>query len=195
MTHSKKPPRTPKFRHHKASGQGFVELNGHRHYLGRFDLPETAEAYHRLVAEWIANGRSLPVVQDVITIMEVLARYLDHAKARYRTSDNEPSREHDNFRRALRPVRRLYGNTKAVEFGPRALRTIRQLFIEAGNRRSGINSQVRRIKAVFKWAVGEQLVPPHIYGALCAVEGLKQGHPGVLEPQRVLPVSVITSML
>ncbi len=39
--------RTPKFRHHKASGQGFVELAGKRIYLGRFDLPETEARYHR----------------------------------------------------------------------------------------------------------------------------------------------------
>ncbi len=59
MANSKKPPRTPKFRHHKASGQGFVELEGHRYYLGKFGLPETQEAYHRMAAEWIASGRSL----------------------------------------------------------------------------------------------------------------------------------------
>lgn len=41
-----------KFRHHKATGQGLVELNGRRIYLGRYDLPATAEKYRRLVAEW-----------------------------------------------------------------------------------------------------------------------------------------------
>ena len=53
--------RTPSFRHHKATGQGFVELNGRRIYLGRFDRPETRQRYHQLVAEWIANGRQLGV--------------------------------------------------------------------------------------------------------------------------------------
>ena len=35
--------RVPKLRHHKGSGQGFVELNGRYVYLGVWGLPETEE--------------------------------------------------------------------------------------------------------------------------------------------------------
>lgn len=31
-------PRTPKYRHHKPTGQAYVEFDGKRHYLGKFDL-------------------------------------------------------------------------------------------------------------------------------------------------------------
>ena len=54
---SRKRPNVPSYRHHAASGQGYVELNGRRHYLGRFDLPETREAEHRLIADWLSHGR------------------------------------------------------------------------------------------------------------------------------------------
>ena len=67
--------RIPKLRHHKASGQGFVELNGHRFYLGRFHLPETRERYDRTIAEWLANGRQLPVDPEEISVTEVIARF------------------------------------------------------------------------------------------------------------------------
>ena len=39
---TKKHPRTPKLREHKASGQGFVELNGVRRYLGVYGRDETS---------------------------------------------------------------------------------------------------------------------------------------------------------
>jgi ABC-type transporter Mla subunit MlaD len=38
----------------------------------------------------------------------------------------------DNIRQAVRFARRLYGHTRAIEFGPLALKTVRQAMIEAG---------------------------------------------------------------
>ncbi len=43
--------RIPKLRLHKATKQGFVEIQGRRLYLGRHDLPETHERYARLIQE------------------------------------------------------------------------------------------------------------------------------------------------
>jgi hypothetical protein len=39
----------PKFRIHKATRQGFVELSGKRIYLGRADRPATKQKYHQLI--------------------------------------------------------------------------------------------------------------------------------------------------
>ena len=64
--------RIPKLRHHKATGQGFVELQGQRRYLGRYGLPQTQERYDRTVAEWLANGRQLPVDPEAITVTDVI---------------------------------------------------------------------------------------------------------------------------
>ena len=50
------PKQTPSLRLHKASRQGFVELNGRRVYLGRHDLPETRQRYHQVLAEWEPAG-------------------------------------------------------------------------------------------------------------------------------------------
>ena len=52
-------PKVPSLKHHKASGQGYVRINGRVSYLGRVDLPETRQKYHRLIAEWMAGGYHL----------------------------------------------------------------------------------------------------------------------------------------
>ena len=62
----------------------------------------------------------------------------------------------DNFYDAVRPLQRLYGSTPARDFGPSALKTVRQEMIRLGWARTYINKQVRRIKQVFKWAVSDE---------------------------------------
>ncbi len=83
------PHRVPSFRLHKATGQGFVEIEGHRHYLGRHDRPETLQAYHRFISEWIANGRRLEVPPDEITVLELVDRYLEHCAVYYARSNGD----------------------------------------------------------------------------------------------------------
>lgn len=62
------PRKTPSLRLHKATGQGYVELNGRRIYLGKYELPETEERYHATISEWLANGRKLPVEAAVESV-------------------------------------------------------------------------------------------------------------------------------
>ena len=114
----KNPAPTPSFRHHKASGQGFVELGKRRVYLGVYGRPETEERYHQTIAEWVANGRELVVAPDEITIVEMVARFWVYAKRYYRSPDGKPSPEIDNMRIALRPLTALYGRTTVASLGP-----------------------------------------------------------------------------
>jgi integrase len=76
----KRTPRTPSYRHHKGSDQGFVELDGRRIYLGKWGLPETEERYHRSISEWLANGRRLRVDPHEITVAELAAAYAKPVK-------------------------------------------------------------------------------------------------------------------
>ena len=117
---------TPSLRRHKATGQGFVQLNGRTLCLGRYDLPATREKYHRLIAEWEAGGRRPPVAPDDLTIAELVERFWAFAKSHYRAPDGSPSLEQDNYRLALRPLLSLYGSTVVCEFGPRALKAVRE---------------------------------------------------------------------
>ncbi len=192
---AKKPKRIPSFRHHKDSGQGFLELDGQRHYLGRFDLPETQERYHRLIAEWLANDRQLSVDPSDITIVELCARFWRHAKAYYRRPDGTPTSEIENVRLALRSVKALYGSTAAAQFGPRALKTVRQQMIDQGACRTYINRHLGRVKLMFKWAVSEGLIEPSVYHGLQAVAGLKRGRSEARESEPVIPVRAAAAIV
>src|SRR5688572_1821462 len=92
--------RLPSYRHHRASGQAFVELNGTRHYLGAHGTKASHQEYDRLTAEWLANGRRLPPAADSpdITVAELIVAYFAHAEVYYRTGDGRPTSEVDTIR-------------------------------------------------------------------------------------------------
>lgn len=180
--------RTPKLRLHKATGQGFVEIEGRRRYLGRFDLPGTQEKYHRLIAEWAANGYRVPVAPDEVTVAELALRWDDHALAYYRRGDGSLTNTVSSFRAALADVLALYAKLPAARFGPAALKAVRQRMIDRGLARSHINHQIRRIRQVFRWAAQEQLVSPETAHSLTTLQALHRGRTPARETERVKPV-------
>lgn len=181
-------PYVPSFRLHRATGQGFVELDGKRLYLGKHGLPETQEKYHRLVSEWIASGRQLPVAQGAIMVLEIVDRFWMHAKEYYRTPEGAPSKSQVNFKVTLKEMKELYGSTSALAFGPRALKALREKFIQKGYCRKHVNQQVGRVKQVVRWAVSEELIPASVIHGLDAVPGLKRGRCDAPESEPVRPV-------
>lgn len=48
--------KVPKYRHHNGSGQAFVQVKGHRHYLGKYGSENSEERYRRFVAELMASA-------------------------------------------------------------------------------------------------------------------------------------------
>ncbi len=185
-----KKPQPPSYRRHRSNGldRGFVELNGKRMYLGRYDSTESRQRYDRLIAEWLANGRRLPVDPRRITVVELVDRFWQHAKTYYRRPDGTATSSLHNYRAALRPLKRLYGSTPAVEFGPRALKTVRQSMIDAGWTRGVVNQTSHRVRAVFRWGVSEQLIPSDTHAALTTVAPLRRGRSDARESDPVKPV-------
>lgn len=183
-----KPSRDPSYRHHKPSGLAFVELNGHRVYLGAHGSARSREKYHRVLREWHAAGRQAPVHPEEITIVEVGARFWNHAEQYYRRPDGTQTSEVDNYRQALRPLKALYGTTPAKDFGPLALQAVRDEMIRLGWCRTNINKQVGRLKQVFKWAAAQEIIPAAVYHALQAVTGLKRGRSQAVEALPIRPV-------
>ena len=189
-------PKVPSYCLHKASGQAVVRIDGRDHYLGPYGSDESHAEYSRLIAEWRTNRQQALVKAATVsrigdpslTILEVLQKYKNFAK-NYYSNDGEPGKEYVEMGLALRPVRELYGTTLAREFGPLKLQTIRQRMIENGLSRGVINNRVNRIKRAFKWAVGEELIPPTIYEGLRAVAGLKKGRTSARETEPVHPVA------
>lgn len=181
-------PRTPSFRYHKATGQGFVELNGRRIYLGRFDLPKTRQRYHQTIAEWIANDKQLPVDPQEITVTELAAAFWRHAEGYYVKPDGTPTSSMENVKIALKALKALYGRTRASDFGPKALRAVRQTWIDRKLSRKTVNNYTALIKCLFKWAASHEMIPGTVYHALTTVEGLRAGRSDAKETAAVKPV-------
>ena len=124
-----------------------------------------------------------------MTINEVMLQYLDHAEVYYVKKDGTTTSELSCIREAARRLRKLYGSTQSREFGPKALKAVRQHMIGEGLSRGVMNGYVDRIKRLFKWAVAEELVPSAVFHGLQAVDGLKRGRSAARETAAVKPVS------
>ena len=183
--------RKPKYRRQRNrshADRAFVELGGHRFYLGDYGTTESRAEYRRLVAEWLAGGGRLPVPQEGITVVQVLEKFWEHVQVYYRRPDGTPTSEIANYKSCLRLLKTLYGHTNACEFGPRALKTVRSHLIEKKLARTTVNAMTKRVRSVFKWAVAEELIPPDVYHGLQAVPGLKRGRSPARETEPVRPV-------
>ena len=184
--------KAPGYRRQKRKGKhdlAFVELNGKRHYLGPYDDPASRSEYHRLVGEWEATGRRPDVSPDEITVVELVAAYVRHATAYYVGQDGKPTSELGNVRRAVKPLRELYGRELANTFGPRHLKAVRQSFIDAGMCRRDCNRYAKMIRRVFKWGVSEGLVDANVHVALGTLDPLKRGRSEAWETEKIKPVA------
>ena len=149
---------SPGYRRQKRSLRAdlaFVELNGVRHYVGAYGSEESRSEYHRIVAEWEANGRQPPVERDELDVEELTARYLQFATAYYRDADGNETSEPRNFRTVIRYLNELYADLPAASFGPRALKTFQHRLVKRGLSRNSCNQIVRRVRRIFKWGVEE----------------------------------------
>lgn len=181
----------PSYRKHKASGQAIVTIDGRDHYLGPHGSRASSREFDRLVQEWLARDRAPTGSAAALTVAEVLARYWRHAKVYY-AKDNRPTGETAAVKVALRYVRELYGPSPAEEFGPLALKAVRQKMVDAGLARTTINGLVARIRRMFRWAAGEELVDAQVWTALSSVEGLRKGKTTARETDPVLPIDAET---
>jgi integrase len=180
--------RLPKYRKHKRSGNALVVLNDREIYLGKHNSPASLEKYNRLVAEWLQSERQSCDSKQEITVAEVMAAYIGFAKGYYR-KDGNVTREYGLVVDICRVIKPLYGRALAVEFGPLSLKTVRQALIDSDVSRKHINKQIDRVKRMFKWAAGEELIPADIPQALGMVTGLRKGRTEARETAPVQPVA------
>ncbi len=186
----------PSYRLHKASGQAVVAINGQTRYLGKHGSKPSREGYARAIAEWSAQGGVVVPDKSGLTVSEVMAAYVAHALSYYR-KNGQPTYEMSWITDSLRPLRRLYGSTRAAEFGPLALKAVRQEMIHRGKRpgrpdglsRGVINQRIARIKRMFRWATENELVPTTVYHGLTAVRGLAKGRCEAKDPEPIGPVA------
>jgi integrase len=182
----------PKYRRQKRpySDSAFVEINGKRIYLGPHGTKESVMRYQQVLAEAAAGilpqtnkSKSTP-----ISITQICDLFMSHAASYYLKPDGKPTSEVPILKMAIKPLRELYGESPAVDFGPKRLKAVRHAMVKYGWCRTSINQQIGRIRKVFRWAVAEELLPESVYGALMTVEGLKRGRSNAEERPPVKPV-------
>jgi integrase len=183
--------RLPAYRLHKASGQAIVSLSGKIHYLGAFGSAESKAEFDRVTGEWLQRGRSQPEAtakpkKSETTVAALVLAFWTHAKTHYRSRDGKPTQERQNVKAALKPLKRLYGDTLARDFGPLALRTLRDHMIRSGRlARTTINQRINRIRRAFKWGASVEMIPAEVHQALRTVEGLQCGRSDAPEAEPV----------
>lgn len=187
----------PAYCRHRASGRAVVRIDGRDHYLGQYGSSDSHAEYERLIAEWRVRQQEQPPVDSPAgtsrslssnpAVVEVIREYWRFAKSYY-VRDGTPTSELRGMQDALQPVRKLYGRTPAREFGPLALKAVREHLIEHGLCRTEINKRIGRIKRFFKWAVSEELVPASVHHGLQTVTGLRRGRTNARESEKVRPV-------
>jgi hypothetical protein len=101
-------------------------------YLGQYDSDESRQKYARLIAEMAATPTKVlgPAADRAVTVHEVLLAFWHYAEGHYRRADGSTTDELPQYRQTFRLVKQLYGRTLAAEFGPRALKTLRQAMSE-----------------------------------------------------------------
>src|SRR5665213_1255014 len=143
----------PSYCLHRPSGRAYVTIDGRMIYLGKHGSAESRVAYDRTLAEWLANGRRLPVAASndanpssgypaVSVLIEAFWRHaqvyytkpvLDDAGNPVMNEDGTTkliaSGQLTAYRYALRPLRRLYGGMKVSDFGCPQLEAIREAMI------------------------------------------------------------------
>src|SRR5262249_23665284 len=123
-----------------------------------------------------------------LTVNAMILAFRNFAGKHYRGPDGNPTRELDNLRAALRPVRQLYGSMPARDFSPLKLRAVQEEMVRSGLCRTVINDRIRRVRRAFKWAASVELIPASVVSALATVPPLLLGRCDAPESEGVRPV-------
>jgi integrase len=168
-----------------------VTLDGRDFYLGPHGTEASKSEYDRLIAEWLTHGRRLPAAsggRSDLMINELILAYWRFAEEHY-TRDGKPTRHLDNIKDSIRPLRALYGHTRAAEFGAAGFKAVRRAMINAKLCRNTVNGRMGKLRSLFRWAVEERMIPAEVFVELASVKALKRGRDGVRETEPVGPVA------
>lgn len=166
-------------RRHKGAAVVDVYDGGSRRTLtlGPWGSEKAQQEYERLLAQLRAQPRDTKPLspQSDLTVNELLLAYTRWLEKSRPTPDGKPSRSGTSPRFAFRMLRESFGTLPVTEFGPKALKALREAWVKEGLSRNVINGRVGAVRRVFRWAVGEELVGAEQYQRLKAVEGLRAG--------------------
>jgi integrase len=151
------------------------------------DYDAALEIAKNIYQQAIFHGQSANI-DHVSSMASLVCIYLKHAKAYYKDSDGNPTREPDNIEYACKPLVELFAALPPEEFGPLKLIELQNHLIQLNWSRGVINQRIGMIKRMFKWAVARQYISPVLYHGLMAVDGLRRGRSAARETARIKPV-------
>ncbi len=194
----------PERRYH-VSGQSVVTIDGKNFYLGPHDEALTIARYACLIQAYQANGYSLPSefsIDDVrraadhqfgellgdhhseesVRVKHLAEAYKSYIEKRYANSRQDLERRSEIIGWLLEHDAGLL----VERFGPRKLREYRDRLDNGARSRKYLNRLTNEIRSVFKWGVGQELVPPHVLTGLKALNPLVAGEGGFERARRKL---------
>lgn len=159
--------------------------------------PDAQQRFDEFLAKWLANGRRLDDdvagEREVYRVEDLVADFLEHARTYYVTPAGKTGGEFVNLRLALAPVLELFRELPAAEFGPVALRAVREKMVAGGRLcRKEINNRVHRIKRAWRWAASNEKVLGTLVESLNTLDGLRSGKTTARESEPVRPVAEST---
>jgi integrase len=175
----------PAYLLHKPSGRARVRVDGQDIYLGEYGSPASREQYEAIALDWLSKNGD--VTSYTLEVEDLVLLYLEHARVHYR-KDGRLTSEFHCLKSAFRPLVEKFGQNRARDFGPRALKTVRQAMVDGGYLRASVNAMINRIRRLFRWGVENEHIPVTVYQALCAVQGLQNGRTTAKESEPVQPV-------
>jgi hypothetical protein len=126
-----------------------------------------------------------------VLVSELVAGFLEHIEA-----CNMDRTDIKYFNTLVGFLVDIYGELGVNEFSPKKLKVVRAQMIKAGTLcRSMINRYIGRIRRIFTWGVGEEVVLSNVADALEAVKDLRKGEEGTRDnpPREPVPEWVIAA--
>jgi integrase len=184
--------RIPGYLLHKPTGRARVRINGVDIYLGEYGSVESRRKYAEVIAHHCSglDARNSTGQPPVLTVNELALAFMRHADSYY-VKDGKKTSEVEVFKLAVRPLVDLCGVVQVANFGPLALRSVRDRMVANGNLcRKSVNQAICRIRTIFRWGVSHEMVHATVLTALEAVEPLKAGRTTARETEKRKPVDL-----
>lgn len=156
-----------------SSGQARIRVNGLDIMLGLYGSDESRVKYGQLIAKLACGipvdpmvdsglgkrSENAPEVDPGPTVGELCHAFMRYAETHY-VKNGEMTSQVDAVRSTIRVLISVYDLTPAKDFGPLALKAVRQQMVDKGWVRDTVNAAVGRVRRIFKHAVANELINP-----------------------------------
>lgn len=153
--------------------------------------PDNEPLARQIVWNWI-DAAATPIDSTpppgTITVGDLRARYLAHARVYYRRADGTPTGQADNVEWATRLLVSRHGSAPAASFGRAELQALRQELIRANLAITTVNKYCDTIKRLYRWAAGEAgLLGSEAYYGLAVVTNLRRSRTTARQTDPIQP--------